>query len=149
FSFTGDAAGTINDGQTITTSDLVPGTYTSVEAAKTGWDLSTLSCDDSNSTGNTSTRTATFHLEAGETVTCTFNNKSRASLTINKQDDAGNPLDGVVFTLYVDNAPLDGNPPHGAGDTITTKTCTTVAGTCSISDILPGQYWVVETTGKV
>jgi hypothetical protein len=66
------------------------------------------------------------------------------SVKINKNDDSGNPLDGAVFTLYKDNAPTGGT--RGVEDTITTKTCTTVAGTCTISDVLFGAYWVVETT---
>ena len=69
------------------------------------------------------------------------------SITIHKVDDSGNPLQGAVFTLFVDNAPLDGPPPHGTEDTMTSKTCTTDAsGNCTISNVLQGQYWVVETT---
>ena len=69
------------------------------------------------------------------------------SVQISKVDDAtpAAPLQGAVFTLYVDNAPQGGT--RGAEDTITTKTCTTAAnGTCTISDVLLGRYWVVETT---
>jgi hypothetical protein len=72
FTFTGDAAGQIRNGQTITVGNLAPGTYHSTEVVPNGWQLESISCDDSNSTGNTSTATATFHAEAGETVTCTF-----------------------------------------------------------------------------
>jgi uncharacterized surface anchored protein len=57
-----------------------------------------------------------------------------------------------VFTLFKDNAPLNGAAPHGAEDTATTLKCTTgapagtPAGTCQIKDVPFGQYWVVETT---
>jgi hypothetical protein len=72
FNFTGDAAGTIGDGQTITVGNLLPGTYSSQEQVPAGWTLTGLSCDDSDSTGNLGTATATFHVSAGEVVTCTF-----------------------------------------------------------------------------
>ena len=64
---------------------------------------------------------------------------------ITKTDDADNALPGAEFTLYVNNAPLAG--PRGNEDTITTKTCgpTGADGTCSITDVVPGKYWVVES----
>jgi hypothetical protein len=46
----------------------------------------------------------------------------------------------------VDNAPL-GGAAHGPEDTATGLTCTTGAdGNCSIGNVVPGRYWVVETT---
>ena len=76
FPFTGDAAGTIGNGQSITVGNLVPGTYHSTENVPSGWQLTSLSCNDSDSTGNLGTATATFQLQAGETVTCTFTDTS-------------------------------------------------------------------------
>ena len=66
-------------------------------------------------------------------------------VSITKTDDADNALAGAEFTLYADNAPTGGS--RGAEDTIiTTKTCTTAAnGKCDITDVPPGDYWVVET----
>ena len=62
----------------------------------------------------------------------------------------------MEFQLFADNAPL--GPPevngpnqdqHGQEDTaVAGKTCTTNAlGNCTISDVVPGRYWVVETAG--
>ncbi|HKY75496.1 MAG TPA: SpaA isopeptide-forming pilin-related protein, partial [Acidimicrobiia bacterium] len=67
------------------------------------------------------------------------------SVKIVKTDDAGNPLDGAEFTLFVNNPPLAA--PRGVEDPITDPAlkCTTVAGTCTIEDVPQGQYWVVET----
>ena len=68
------------------------------------------------------------------------------AVKIIKTDDTGAALAGAEFTLFKDNAPLDGPAPHGAEDTDTDQSCTTVAdGTCTISNVLAGQYWVVET----
>jgi hypothetical protein len=71
------------------------------------------------------------------------------TVNIHKQDDVGAPLAGAVFTLFKDNAPVDGAPPHGAEDTaIPTLTCTTAAsGNCQILNVPFGNYWAVETTG--
>ncbi len=80
FTFTGTAAGTIADNGTITVSNLIPGTYTSTEAnpAVTLFALTSIVCNDSSganpSTGNLTTRTATFKLDPGETVRCVFTN---------------------------------------------------------------------------
>jgi uncharacterized repeat protein (TIGR01451 family) len=93
FTFTGDAAGSIKDGGTITVPNLVPGTYSSTEAAAAGFDLTNISCDDANSatasSGNTGTRTATFKLDPGETVTCTFTNTKKGSITVVKHTQGG------------------------------------------------------------
>ncbi len=70
------------------------------------------------------------------------------SVNIHKQDDLGAPLAGAVFTLFTDNAPVDGAAPHGAEDVATTFTCTTnAAGDCTIASVPFGDYWAVETTG--
>jgi hypothetical protein len=65
----------LSDGGTKEYPNLSPGTYTVAENAATGYVLDTLTCDDSNSTGSTATRTATFIVAAGETVKCTFTNR--------------------------------------------------------------------------
>jgi hypothetical protein len=71
------------------------------------------------------------------------------SVDIHKTDDStpALPLEGAVFTLYNDNAPVGGS--RGAEDTATTMTCTTDAsGDCdTITNVPFGNYWAVETTG--
>jgi uncharacterized surface anchored protein len=131
----------LKNGDTQTFSSVVPGNgYSVAEDSKTGWDLTSSSCDDGSPL-------SAIDVGPGETVTCTFNNRQRGSVSIHKQDDAGNPLQGAVFELYTDNAPVGGNPPHGAEDTATGQTCTTNAsGDCTISNVVPGPYWIVETT---
>jgi Prealbumin-like fold domain len=84
---------------------------------------------------------------ATEQISLTFvNPRQPGSVKITKLDDAtpGNPLAGAQFTLYKDNDPTGGT--RGAEDTVTTLTCTTGAdGTCEILNVVPGEYWVVET----
>jgi hypothetical protein len=55
--------------------DLQPGNYTVQEPDAIGYDLTGIACDDSDSTGSTADRQATFRVAAGEHVTCTFTNK--------------------------------------------------------------------------
>ena len=66
------------------------------------------------------------------------------SVKIIKKDDAGAALNGAEFTLYKDNTPVGGS--RGNEDTATTLKCTTaVDGTCTINNVLFGEYWAVET----
>ena len=79
FTFSGDASGSIKDGEQIVVADLPPGTYASQETVPLGWDLISIECDDANSTGDLNSKTATFQLDASETVKCTFTNSRQYS----------------------------------------------------------------------
>jgi hypothetical protein len=153
FTLTGGPSPGINQSFSLTnasavySSGLVPAGsgYSAAETLPlpSGWTAVSATCSDGSPVTN-------IDVSVDEVVTCTFTNRTRGTVNIHKQDDANpsNPLQGAVFTLFVDNAPLGGAAPHGAEDTATTKTCTTAAnGDCSITDIVPGRYWVVETTG--
>jgi uncharacterized cupredoxin-like copper-binding protein len=83
FTFTGDVAGTLGDNETATV-NVAPGTYTSTEAANAAYALTSIVCDDGNSTGNLETRTATFNVAAGENVKCVFTNSELPTLEIRK-----------------------------------------------------------------
>jgi uncharacterized repeat protein (TIGR01451 family) len=86
FEFTGTPEGAISASGGTISADVSPGTYTSTEAAKNGWALTSIACDDANSTGDVAARTATFRASPGETVTCTFTNERRAgSIVVQKQ----------------------------------------------------------------
>ena len=65
--FTGEITTTLGDGQSAA-KDVEPATYTVSESALAGWTLTDITCKDNDSTdaGNT----ATFNVEAGETVRC-------------------------------------------------------------------------------
>ncbi len=132
FGFTTNAtgAGTFSLGDDGTESRAVaPGTYTATEAAKADWALSGLTCDDANSTGDTTAGTATFRIAAGETVTCTFTNTKNGRLIVEKQ------------TL-----------PNGDPASFGFTTTATGAGTFSLTDgatesrsVVPGTYTATET----
>ena len=125
FSFSGDAAGTISDGQIILVAELGPGTYAAVETASDGWVLDAISCSDANSVGDVDTSTATFQVEAGETVTCTFTNTELGMIVVEKQTNPDGATQGFVFA-------------GGAAGTIAD------GGTIVEDNLLPGTYTSVE-----
>jgi len=106
FEFSGDLNGTIVDGGSIESGYIVAGTYQVTEAdpAPLGYRLGSISCDDGDSTGDLLARTATFNLQPGETVTCTFVNSTGAILISKTTKDASaeggvSPLPGVTFEV--------------------------------------------------
>jgi len=100
FEFTGEVSGLISDGGTLE-KDVLPGEYFVSEIDPGSfWDLDSIICSDGNSTGSLQTKEATFNVEAGETVTCTFTNVKLPTLEVVKQlepsDDPG------LFDLLID-----------------------------------------------
>jgi len=112
FGFSGDAAGSIGDNGQIVVPNLVPGTYTSTEAEAEGWSLTSISCNDANSTGSLGSRTATFSLEAGETVKCTFTNAKlgQGSISVSKSANPTSvkePGGQVTYSVTITNTSAD------------------------------------------
>ena len=74
FSLDDDADGTLSNTRSFT--NLLPGAGFSVaETAPSGWYLNSATCDDGSPIANIS-------VSAGETVTCTFDNRKRGSLIV-------------------------------------------------------------------
>ena len=94
FAFGGAVTATLADGETSTPVEVLPGVHTVTETVTDGWDLTGIACDDANSTGVTTTGIATFNVEPGETVTCTYTNTKDGSITIVKDAD---PADDTLF----------------------------------------------------
>ncbi len=145
-------SGTAND----TSDPIAPGLSYAISenTPPTGWDFTSASCvlAGGGSTGTVSGSAITaITVEAGKTTTCTFTNTKRAQVNITKLDDQSPPaaLNGAVFTLFTD---VSGAPGVAVLPSIANpNSCTTSgtgldAGKCSISNIVPGTYWVVETT---
>ncbi|MER2624186.1 MAG: CshA/CshB family fibrillar adhesin-related protein, partial [Accumulibacter sp.] len=105
-----------------TFANLLPGTYDVGETVPAGWELTSATCSDSSDP-------ASINIGSGETVTCTFANTKRASLTIIKN------------TLYGDGTFDFASQALGA------FSLTTVNGTAQQTfDLLaPGTYDVSET----
>jgi len=124
FDFTGDVTDTLSDGQTSTALDVEPGVYTSTETSIADWDVTEISCDDSESdtpsTGDLATATATFNVDPGETVTCTFTNtKQTGTLRVIKDviNDNGGTATAADFSLHVKDglgAEVEDSPAPGS-----------------------------------
>jgi hypothetical protein len=91
----------------------------------------------------------TFAIDSPDDVLdCTYTNRARGQINILKTDDTGAVLAGVRFDRFEDDPPL--GPPRGPEDTATGLFCVTSAlGVCSIDNVVPGQYWVVEDVSTV
>jgi hypothetical protein len=105
FVFEGDAEGTLVDDGQIVVANLVPGQYTSTEIVPADWDLTAIDCDDGTSTnpssGNLGTATATFNLDPGETVKCTFYNRCRGDVDVTKTVEGLPPTGAESFTFQI------------------------------------------------
>lgn len=154
FAFSGVVNGIIPDNGQIT-GNVIPGTYTVTESDPTpAFNLTGLTCNDSNSTGNVGTRTATFRVEPGETVKCTFvNTKANPVIAIVKTGpivtSASKP---ITYTYTITNP---GNVPL-SNVTVSDNKCSPVAATLSggfnIGDtnkdnlLQPGETWKFTCT---
>ncbi len=129
FTFTGDVAGTASDGEQIVQGSVLPGTYTSVESAQDHWDLTDITCDDSDSTGDISTSTATFNVQAGETIICVFTNIKRGHIIVDKVTDPSGDTQSFAFT---------------AGGNDYSNFSLTDTDTPNDQEVVPGAYSVSE-----
>ena len=144
FTFTDDIAdctvGPLDDDADGTLSNMVTcfnvpfGQYTVTENAASGYDLTAISCDDGNSTGNTGTRTATINVEIGETVTCTFTNEARGTIKIIK-DTVPNDPQNFTYTENIPNCTIGPLDDDSDGTLSNMVTC---------SNVPVGQYTVTE-----
>ncbi|MFH0749833.1 MAG: SdrD B-like domain-containing protein [Candidatus Gottesmanbacteria bacterium] len=137
---------TLMDGQTNMSSWLASGTYSVSETVPTGWDLTSISCNDANSgTSAFAGNTATIIIDSGETVTCTFTNTQRGAISGHKYNDlngnGGHDSDepGLPeWTIFI-----DGND-NQAIDSGETSTPTDSSGVYTFANLVPGDYSVCE-----
>jgi LPXTG-motif cell wall-anchored protein len=127
FTFTGDAAGDISDGQQITVSELAPGTYTSTETVPTGWDLTSIVCDE-GANGDLDTKTATYTIVAGETLTCVFTNT--------KQPPPPVPGIDIEKSTNGEDADTPTGPSVTVGDQVTWEYVVTNTGEVDLTGVV-------------
>jgi hypothetical protein len=135
------AIASLSTGTTSSPQSLPPGEYAFSEDPVDGWDLADIRCDDGSSerpsTGDVPTRTATFSIEPGESVTCTFANRKRATLTIVKTTD---PLtDPQDFAFTTSGSGLE-------GFSLDTDGVDAALPASRSFVVAPGSYSVTETT---
>ena len=113
--------------------DVPTGSYLVNETAEPGWTLDNITCDDTNSSGNTGAGQATINVEKDEVVTCVFEN-SRDTGTITIVKDA-TPADDTPFD-FSETIP-------GSGSTFTLMAPSDATET--FSNVPTGSYTVTET----
>ena len=84
FTFTEDVTGTIGHNGELE-KIVVPGDYSVTETFKSGWNLKSLECDDTDSSA--SGYTANIKVGDNETVTCTFTNEKLGKISGYKYED--------------------------------------------------------------
>lgn len=112
FTFTGGINANLSDGQ-MAKEVVTPGQYSVVETVPISWTLSSIVCDDGNSTGDTGTATATFNVVEGQTVKCVFNNTNNnappeSTIVIKKQTIPDGDTTPFAFTGAFDQSLTDG-----------------------------------------
>ena len=110
----------------------MPGTYSVVELTPAGWDLSSVSCSDG------SLNTA-INLGAGETVTCTFNNRQEGKIIVVKQTTPDGSSQSFEFdSNYGANFFLTDGQSNDSG--------LMDPGTYSVAEILPAGWDLTSAT---
>jgi uncharacterized repeat protein (TIGR01451 family) len=136
FSFTAsyDQDGfSLSDGQQNDSGDLDPGTYSVSETVPDGWELDSATCSDQSDPSAVS-------LQAGETVTCTFNNQKDAKIIVVKQTDPDGSTQSFDFT-----ASYDGNG-FSLSDGQSDDSGDLDPGTYSVSETVPDGWELKNTT---
>jgi hypothetical protein len=121
------------DGESNDSGFLQPGTYSVTETTPTGWDLTSATCDDGSAPGS-------ITLDAGEIVTCTFNNQKDANIIVVKQTDPdGDTADFDFVTDYgALGFTLSDGEQNDSGDLD--------PGTYSVSETVPAGWDLTSAT---
>ena len=146
FTFTGNAAGTIGDNGTIEKKNLKAGTYKSTETLTPGWTLDSIVCVEDGAPDSAGVgATATFHLQAGETITCTFTNYQKGHIWVDKITAPGaNDVDVFKYTVtgtgYNNFTLTDVQAPN---DQELATSATVANATYTVAEDKPGSLWGV------
>ncbi|GAI49906.1 unnamed protein product, partial [marine sediment metagenome] len=83
FNLDDDADPTLSNTKAFT--NLAPGTYNVTETVPSGWNLTNISFTGDDGDSSSSDSKATIDLDAGESITVTFTNTKKGTITIKKQ----------------------------------------------------------------
>lgn len=122
----------LEDGQTNDSGFLDPGTYSVSENAVSGWTLTSSGCSDGSAA-------ASISLSAGETVTCTFNNRQLGRILVTKQTLPDGSAQNFTFTRnYGPDFTLSDGQTNDSGFTLD-------PGTYSVSENVPNGWTLTDT----
>ncbi len=138
FDFTGLPAGSISQSGGTLSAMVVPGQYNSTEGTKAGWALTSVTCDDADSSGSVANRQATFDVAAGEVVTCTFTNTRQGGIVVRKETDPDGSTQSFAFSASYD---ADGFSLADGGSNASGELG---PGTYSVSETVPSD-WALQS----
>ncbi len=144
FAFSGALSGAVEDGESLTAS-VRPGTHEVTEAVPADWSLSSIVCDDDDSSG--SGATATFAVAPGEDVTCTFRNEAQFGTIVITKDARPDSRQPVTFREAGSAFPdvtLDDYDGTARPDSETIENLP--AGTYMIEEVVPPMWRLVEVS---
>jgi hypothetical protein len=133
-----------------TFTDLKPGTYDVAETVPAGWTLVSATCDDGS-------LPSAIHLDAKETVTCTFHDarqKGAILITKTRKHAAGGPGDqphpGVVFTVSGGSLAASVQVTTGANGTVCLGglVLSSFVGNYTVTEAIPSGYHAAGDTSK-
>jgi plastocyanin len=129
--------------KTFTVSGTAFGSKTVTEDGETGWDLTDITCTGTTNTG--ANPSATFDVNPGDTILCTFSNISRGSIEITKNDNGQAATGQFTFSLSggPDSLPGCGDPPDPTASCKTTN-ANSESNVLTFSDLKPGEYTLCE-----
>ncbi|WP_457666669.1 prealbumin-like fold domain-containing protein [Thiolapillus sp.] len=138
----------LNDRGTKVFINVQPGIYKVSEddPSASGFELSGLSCADTDSTTDVGTRTAEIHVDAGETVVCTFTNTEDDTVVIEKVTLPHGAAGSFTFSQDLDGL---GDFTLGDGQSQAFSNVSPGSYTVSEADPLPGfKVTKIECTDK-
>jgi CSLREA domain-containing protein len=104
----------LTDAATPNSQELAAGSYAVSETVPSGWDRTSTTCTSSINDTETATN---IELDAGESVTCTFTNTKRGSVTLKKTTDGVvDPSKDILFILTGPGLPPAGITRSTFGD---------------------------------
>ena len=159
FGFTSAVAGnfSLSDNGVKTVTNVTPNSggspYVVTESATAGWRLQSVTCNDSDSTGSVSGRTASIKVSSGETVRCTFTNKQIDSAINVVKSGPALVHHGDSITYHFAVTTPGSSPLHDV--TVTDDRCSPVSTTLVKSGgdtdnlLEVGETWTFECTMTV
>ncbi len=128
---------------TSTISNILPGSYTLVEAIPAGWDFTSLNCTGAASGFIQTENSVSFTLAQGEQVSCSFANTKRGSITVTKDvlsySGTINPTNDVTpFTIRLDNSSAVDQRDVAEGSPEVYQNL--VPGSYTLTEVMPSGY---------
>ncbi|MGQ0431637.1 MAG: prealbumin-like fold domain-containing protein [Microthrixaceae bacterium] len=113
FAFGGAIDETLGDGDSVSVTVLAGEHVVTETMPASYWLPSSIRCDDDDSTGDTTTASATYRVDVGETVRCVFTNRGYGRVRVAKVSD---PAGGTGFQFVETVGTNPPNPPASLDD---------------------------------